>query len=292
MNKPFTDSTELLREPDALRARMATEGYLFIRNLVPRPTLDELYAAILAICQREGWADDEGHAQGEPRLEGSPEFWSVYDALQSLESFHALAHRPELLAIIETLVQERPLVHPRNIARISFPHAEHFTTPAHQDFVHVQGAAATYTAWFPLCDCPCELGSLLVLAGSHTHEVLPVFKASGAGGLSLDTEQLDHEWHGSDFAAGDVLFFHSYTVHKALPNRTANQLRISVDFRYQGLSQPIVEDGLLPHYNRLGWEAIYQGWTRPELQYYWQDLGVTTVPRDRSYHQNAPMRAM
>lgn len=287
---PFIDSTAIGHQPDALRARMRQEGYLYLRGLLPTAALERVRADIISICQTHGWADGAGRAQGAARLEGSPEFWAVYDDLQRLESFHALAHRPELLDMIERLVQETPLVHPRNIARITFPNAEHFTTPAHQDFVHVQGTPATYTAWFPLSDCPQSLGSLLVLAGSHTHDILPVYKASGAGGLAIDTETLPHEWHGNDFQQGDVLFFHSHTVHKALPNCSADQLRISVDFRYQGLSQPIVEDGLLPHYNRLGWEAIYQGWTRPELQYYWQTLGVKTVQRDRSYHQNAQKR--
>jgi hypothetical protein len=85
-------------------------------------------------------------------------------------------------------------------------------------------------------------------------------------------------------------FFHSHTVHKALPNRTANGLRLSVDYRYQGISGAIVEDGLEPHYRRLAWEQIYQGWTRPELRYYWRKLPLKIVPRDRSYHQNAAPR--
>ncbi len=285
--KPFIDATDLLDQPTALRARMRQDGYLFVRGLLPQATLAAAQQAILTICQNHGWADAAGHAQGVARLEGSPEFWDVYDDLQRLEAFHALAHRPELLGMIETLVQEPAFVHPRNIARITFPQAEHFTTPAHQDFVHVQGTPETYTAWFPLRDCPQSLGSLLVLAGSHTHDILPVHKANGAGGLAIDTEALAHEWHGNDFQQGDVLFFHSHTVHKALPNRSADGLRISVDYRYQGVSQPIVEDGLLPHYNRLGWEEIYKGWTQPTLQYYWRTLGVKTVARDRSYQQNA-----
>jgi len=128
---------------------------------------------------------------------------------------------------------------------------------------------------------------LLVLAGSHRDGILPVHRADGAGGLGIDTRPLPQEWHGSDFAAGDVLFFHSHTVHKALPNQTTDQLRISVDYRYQGLSQPVVEDGLLPHYNRLSWPEIYADWQSTQYQYYWRELNVQTVPRDRSYQENA-----
>lgn len=288
--QPFAVANDLLDQPAGLRARMDESGYLYFRRLVSPQALQELYGQIRQICQTAQWADSAGQAQGQPRLEGSPDFWEVYDRLQKLESFHALAHRPELLKVIEALVQEMPFVHPRNISRITFPQTDHFTTPAHQDYVHIQATPETYTAWFPLHDCPQTLGSLVVLAGSHKFGILPVHKASGAGGLGVDTDHLGLSWHGNDFQAGDVLFFHSHTVHKALPNHSTNQLRISVDYRYQGISEPIIEDGLDPHYRRLTWEQIYQGWTRPELQYYWRQLPVKTVPRDRSYHQNAQQR--
>ena len=288
--QPFTNSRSLLQTPEALRARMKAEGYLFLPGLLQPETVKEVYEAIIRLCQEKGWADEAGNPQGTPIVEGEDKFWVVYDPLQKLEIFHALAHRPEILQVIEHLVQDTPLVHPRNIARISFPQTEHFTTPPHQDYVHIQGTPETYTAWFPLSDCPQEMGSLVVLTGSHTQDVLPVHKASGAGGLGVDTVAHDPRWQGNDFQAGDVLLFHSHTVHKALPNRSAN-FRISVDYRYQGASQPIVEDGLLPHYNRFSWDDIYAGWTRPELQYYWQDLSLQIVERDRSYHQNAKSKA-
>lgn len=288
--KPFTDSSNLLGQPAALRARMQQDGYLYLPGLVPTAAVGEVYDTIMRFCQDCGWADSEGHAQGPARLEGSAEFWEVYDRIQASETFHAFAHRPELLNLIEVLVQETPFLHPRNIARITFPQTEHFTTPAHQDYVHIQGTPDVYTTWIPLSDCPQELGGVAVLAGSHVHDILPVHRASGAGGLGIDTEELALPWHTIDYQRGDVLVFHSHTVHKGLPNRTTNRLRFSVDYRYQGVSGAIVEDGLIPHYNRLGWEKIYQGWTRQDLQYYWRDLPLNTVQRDRSYQQNAKMR--
>jgi ectoine hydroxylase-related dioxygenase (phytanoyl-CoA dioxygenase family) len=139
--------------------------------------------------------------------------------------------------------------------------------------------------WMPLVDCPAELGGLAVLAGSHTLGILPVHAATGAGGIGITTDKLGLSWHTSNFAAGDILLFHSHTIHKALPNVTSNRLRISVDYRYQGVSQPIVEDGLYPHYGRLTWEEIYQGWARQDLQYYWQSMNLQTVERDPSLRE-------
>jgi hypothetical protein len=58
-----------------------------------------------------------------------------------------------------------------------------------------------------------------------------------------------------------------------------------VDYRYQGISQPIVEDGLRPHYERLSWDQIYQGWKRQDIQYYWQKYALRIVPRDLTIMQ-------
>jgi ectoine hydroxylase-related dioxygenase (phytanoyl-CoA dioxygenase family) len=288
---PFVVSSDAIDQPEVLRGCMARDGYLFMPGLLPTGVVHALYSSILGICQDKGWADTQGNAVGQARLEGSPEFWDVYDEVQSLEAFHAFAHRPEILNVIHALVQEQVLVHPRNIARISFPNAVFFTTPAHQDFVHIQATPETYTAWIPLSDCPLVLGGLAVLAGSHKLGLLPVHKADGAGGLGVDTDNLGLEWHTSDYHAGDVLIFHSMAVHKALPNLTVNQLRLSTDYRYQGVSLPIVADGLEPHYGRLGWDTIYRGWQRADLQYYWHAVPLKIVARDTSFHENAEMKA-
>ena len=285
--KPFVDSIDIIgaeREDwaETLRARMARDGYLFISGLAAPDALRDVYDAILSICQRYGWADPAGRAMGRPKPEGDPEYWEVYDQVQRLECFHGLAHLPELVRVIEALVQDKVLVHPRNIARISPPNAQKYTTPPHQDFVLIQATPETYTAWIPLRDCPMSLGGLAVLAGSHTTGILPVHRADGPGGVGVDTDQLGLEWHASDFKPGDVLIFHSMTIHRALPNTTTDQIRISVDYRYQGVSQPIVHDGLDPHYNLAGWPAIYRDWKCTDLQYYWRQYRLTLVPRDMS----------
>jgi Phytanoyl-CoA dioxygenase (PhyH) len=103
----------------------------------------------------------------------------------------------------------------------------------------------------------------------------------------VEPEGLGLEWHTSDYHAGDVLIFHSMLVHKALPNLTNDLLRLSVDYRYQSVSQPIVADGLEPHYGRMAWDEIYRGWQRGDLQYYWRDIPLKIVARDPTYHENA-----
>lgn len=283
--QPFEDSRVLLHQPEALRQRMQEAGYLFISELIPRDEANALYEAIMRICREQGWADDQNLALGEPRLEGQEGWWEVYDRVQCLEEFHALAHHPNILRVVEAIVQEPVLVHPRNIARITFPATAHYTTPPHQDYPLIQGTPDTYTVWIPLSDCPIELGGLAILPSSHQAGLLPVHRASGPGGLSVDTTRWEKEWRAQDMRAGDALIFHSYSIHRALVNLSQRRLRVSVDYRYQGASQPIVEDSLRPHYERLTWEQVYCGWQRKDIQYYWHQFALNVVPRDFSIMQ-------
>lgn len=278
--QPFVDSRVLIDHPDALRQRIQEEGHLFISGLIPEAEANAVYEAIMRICREEGWADEQNLALGEPRLEGHEDWWEVYDRVQRLEEFHALAHHSNILRVVEAIVQEPVLVHPRNIARITFPATAHYTTPPHQDYPLIQGTPDTYTVWMPLCDCPIELGGLAVLPASHKAGLLPVHRASGPGGLGVDTSRCSDSWLAQDMRAGDALIFHSYTVHRALVNVSLRRLRVSVDYRYQGASQPVVEDSLRPHYERLSWGQVYGGWKRMDIQYYWQRFALNVVPRD------------
>jgi ectoine hydroxylase-related dioxygenase (phytanoyl-CoA dioxygenase family) len=56
------------------------------------------------------------------------------------------------------------------------------------------------------------------------------------------------EWQAGDFAAGDVMIFHSHTVHKALPNLTRDQLRLSTDNRYTRVGDEVAEVSRKSHY--------------------------------------------
>ena len=279
--KEFLNSEPDVCNAQLLRERMEANGYLFFRNRIPFEAIEAVYDAIWKICREQNWVDAEGQITIDPPVvEGEDRFWDVYDPLQKLESFHALAHHQTILEPLAQIMAEPVFVHPRNIGRISFPKAEYFATPPHQDFPLIQGAAETFTGWFPLMDCPRELGGLTILQGSHKAGLYRVHDAQGAGGMGIDTDKLEHEWVSCDYRAGDLLLFHSHTVHKALPNVSKTQLRISADFRYSALSQPVVADGLEPHFGRLGWDEIYEGWRNPDIQYYWKRMPITVAARD------------
>ena len=281
--RPFNDSTPYLSDESGLRAVAGRDGYLFFRGLIDPDALIDVRREILRIISDAGWLApgtdpmDGIAAPGVKLVEPEPEFMAAYDRIMRLEPFHALAHHPAMTAMYDRLFGEPTRVHPRNIARVIFPANEEFTTPAHQDYIHIRGTPDTYTSWIPLGDCPEEMGSLAVLAGSHRAGIFETHAAKGAGGRGVETAGLPYEWHGGDFRLGDVLVFHSHAVHRALPNRSPDRIRLSVDYRYQPASHPVTRGSLLPHYARDSWDAIYAGWRSTELQRYWERLPLRVV---------------
>jgi ectoine hydroxylase-related dioxygenase (phytanoyl-CoA dioxygenase family) len=76
-----------------------------------------------------------------------------------------------------------------------------------------------------------------------------VHTPGAVGGRGVAVDEAHTVWHTGDFHMGDALFFHAYMIHKALPNRSGNRLRLSTDNRYQRPNEAIEPGALLPHYN-------------------------------------------
>lgn len=288
----FLDSTALLSDPDALRHRAETEGYLFFRGLLPTCDILRVRADILAIVEQYGWRQAGQGPHGglidiaavnrvpehEMRLDIGVSH-AAYDDVQKLESMHRLPHHPRLLALYRTLFGGAVLTHPRHIARVVTSHAALAPTPPHQDFPLVQGTPQTWTCWLPLGDCPRALGGLTVLRASHRSGCLPIQKTRGAGNLAALLCPGEDNWVEGDYCAGDVLTFPSFTVHKALPSHKPDQIRLSLDARYQPASEPIESRALQPHC-ALPWDEIYAGWEADDLKYYWRASAPALAPWD------------
>ena len=249
-------------DPDELRNKIQENSYVFFRGLIPAEKVLSIRRAVCEICLEAGWLDSnfdlmEGiiGPNVKPTQEGNPDYAAVYRKVLNLASFQQLPTHPKLLKIAGALLEinsgdcEEILVHPRRIGRLTFPNNEGATTPPHQDFYHVRGSVNTFSCWMPLGDCPTVLGGLAILAGSHrggfVEQIVEFPKAIGGSGISQD--KIQGTWHTTDFRMGDALFFHSYTIHKALPNLTSNRIRISTDNRYQLKKDKIDPGALLQH---------------------------------------------
>ena len=175
--KPFLDSTDVVDDADELRRRCERDGYLFIRDLLPPVVLEDLRRKLLEVAREGGWlrhdtpladaiADPDGFC-AEPQAA----YLKIYSRIYQLQDLHALMHHPNLMSLLEGLLGAPVLPHPSIISRTIFPQREAYTTPAHQDFVPIQGTPDTYTAWIPLTNLPPEMGGLQLAVGSHLNGV-------------------------------------------------------------------------------------------------------------------------
>jgi hypothetical protein len=207
--------------------------------------------------------------------DSDPSFNLVYEKVFGLESFHALAHHPTLRQVMKLLVGSRLLIHPKPIGRLIFPNCERFVIHAHQDHQSIAGDPESFTAWIPLHNCPAELGPLRILEGSHRFGLQKIDPETGT--IPKGTAR-GGDWVGGQINAGDVLIFHSLTVHAASPN-VSKQLRISLDCRFQDYERALDPANLVfPGSSNRSWESTYADWRSDDLKYFWKHLSLKLKP--------------
>lgn len=282
--KPFREMKMHDLTAHALQDEIASEGYALIRRLLPEDDITQLLREITQILSLAGWllpghdplerVADLSAACGDP----DPAFKHTYQKVFNLEPFHALPHHPALQWTMKMLIGDRLLIHPKPIGRLIFPRCERLTVHAHQDHRFMGGDSECFTAWIPLHDCPIDVGPLRILEGSHHlgfvyHEdenlhVPEIPITVNAGG----------NWVCGEIHAGDVLIFHSLTVHAASPN-LSTQMRISLDCRFQDYRRAINPANLtFAGDSGKSWEKTYAGWRSDNLKYYWKGLPLKFQP--------------
>lgn len=276
VRRPYTESSP--EEPvAALRKRFQEQGYLFLKRAVAPELCESLLSDILAeLSPHLARERDTGlpYLAGEPFFETDPVWDEVYPRIQKLESLHRFFHRPEIGRLMQLVAGDEHFVYPMKMARIATPRKIGYETPPHQD-AHSHHAGPTMAGiWVALHDVDDSMGRVTVLPRSHLRGVRPVFEATGVGGVQCEIYDDETEWHVSDYERGDVLIFHSATVHKAEPNTAKKRARISVDTRFCDYGAPVFSTNLEPHHGwrieGLDWESIYRGWEHPHTQYYWR----------------------
>lgn len=280
--RELRDTSDDADDPGALRNEITVNGYVLLHDIVDADLVRAVRADILETISAHGWLDPRSDpADAVPadlRVEGGPGWWDGYHAIQRLESFHRLAHDEQLLARLTAITGEDVVVHPRKVARVS-PCEPAITTPPHQDFPHVAGTVDFFTCWLPLGDCRASAGGLRVLAGSHRGGVRPLEQCE-RGVRVRDVADDDLRWATTDYHVGDVLIFHSWTVHAGTPN-TSGRLRLSADYRCQGISHPIAPWSLRPDFYRDGpqlpaWDELTSAWSTRQWVEVPESVEVTT----------------
>jgi hypothetical protein len=236
------------------------------------------------VLNTEGWLlpqhDPMEHIANEDAACGDPDpaFKRVYQEIFNLELFHALPHQPSLQRVMKMLVGDQLLIHPKPIGRLIFPRCERLVVHAHQDYQFMGGDTEFYTAWIPLHDCPTNIGPLRILEGSHRFGFQCHEKENLHVPEILAGTELGERWAGGHVNAGDVLIFHSLTVHAASPN-LSNQLRLSLDCRFQDSRRAFNPSNVVfAGESGKSWEKTYARWSSDDLKYYWKKMQLVFQP--------------
>ena len=274
--RPLPDATPLLDDPQRLHDLAQAEGVVLLRGLIPQAALRPVQQVLTDAASHAGWLKHGTGLAGVVENGSDPSWQQWYRTVQSSRAFHALPHAPAIQAAMHAVLDGEVLTHPRNIARCVGPQTKAFTTPPHQDVWYIGGTPDIWTMWAPLTDCPEQLGGLAVLPRTHRLGRLASRQATGAGGQGIACA-LGDAWAWEPLQAGDVLVFHGQTIHQGCDNRS-DQLRFSIDLRFQLLDEPVREDSLEPHYHLQTWDEIYRNWpVDDQLRYYWQRQKLQVV---------------
>lgn len=252
--KELRDCNSLLGNAQGLQARMAEDGYLFVRGLHARETVLTARRAILEFMQAQGNRILAGTELMEATInpEGKP---------VRLMGNKAITHDPRVLAVLEgrpildffAQYHGEPIITfdykwLREVGRTGF-------TGYHFDNVYMgRGSKRLLTCWTPFGDIPINQGTLAVCVGSHrlpefakvrdTYGHMDVDRDKVEGWFTNDpmevTQKFGGEWRTAEMRAGDVLIITMFTLHGST-NNTTNRWRLSCDTRFQPAADPVDE---------------------------------------------------
>ncbi len=227
----LADSASLVNDQAGLRRRLADDGYLFFRGLLPADEIRAAGQAVLAALRAGGWVDDRGIPSVQPRAVNSMEALHdpAFRTAMTSAAFNRIPYFPGLRAAVRRVLGPESFSYPVKVLRAVYPErpdARPRGRYIHYDF-GVSGVQDMLTSWTPLMDIPVRIGGLAVQPGGHLGPPRPPRPLSPS----------EPGWATTSYQPGDVIIFHCLTPHAALPN-TGSALRISGDFRWQRPDQP------------------------------------------------------
>ena len=250
------DSAALLEHPQALRERLAADGFVYLKNVLDKALVaaarQEVFEHLVAVGEVAEPAS-AGIATGTSRrdelIADRGKFWQ---SVSEGSSLRALSHGDALHGIMASLLgaparpQDYMFLRAGAAGRATGLHFDYpFFTRAHDQ---------VYTVWLPIGDVPVSDGPLIMVEGSHHYRDLidPMIGFDVArdttrkATLAQDALSLARE-RGTrlmtrNFEAGDVVIFGMYILHGSLENHSPLQrVRLSCDVRWQPADLPLDE---------------------------------------------------
>ena len=250
------DSAGLLAQPAALRARLAVDGYLFLKSVIDAELIGaarrEVFERLAAVGEVALPAVDGIFTGSSQRAKLQPDRGRFWRTVSEGTQLRAASHGHAVAAILSLIFAEpaRPqdyiFLRPGVRGRHTDLHFDYpFFTRAHDRIC---------TVWLPLGDVPICDGPLMIVEGSHHYRDLidPMIghdiskdpqrhAAFSNDAIEFARSRATHLLT-RDFEAGDVAIFGMYTAHGSLDNHSPiNRVRLSCDVRWQPASLPIDE---------------------------------------------------
>ena len=228
----LADSGGLIDDAAGLRRRLADDGYLFFRGLLPAAQVSAIGQAVLGELRAGGWADDRGIPSIQPRAVNSMDALAdpAFRAAMFGPAFNQIPYLPALRQVVRRVLGPGSFSYPAKVLRAVYPErpqARPRGRYVHYDYA-VSGVQDMLTSWIPLVDIPVRLGGLAVQPGGHL----------GPPRRPRPLSPAEPGWATTSYEPGDAIIFHCLTPHAALPNH-GSALRISGDFRWQRPDQPV-----------------------------------------------------
>ncbi|MFN8006885.1 MAG: phytanoyl-CoA dioxygenase family protein [Terriglobia bacterium] len=238
----FQISNHLIHDFDKLNQVFYEEGYLFFRNVLDVNAVEEVKQDFLRVLQEQGVVKT---GESEPVWTGAGLEQIDDNPLYALDSYQELLELESSRKLFEKIFGEPVFLYRNTDIRFALPNDERHLTPPHQDHFFIRQTNRFRTAWIPLMNINRDMGGLATAQRSHwlglldhvEHETAYSYIFRGRKQRGVPVEQVASAWLTADYRSGDLLIFHSLTIHRALPNRS-DRVRLSLDARYQPISEP------------------------------------------------------
>lgn len=280
------DSTDSLSDVQILRQRMATDGYLYLRNFLNSELVIKAQTEVVQDL-KEQQLIEQSSLPNQPQSTQSQPLKKIDFNISTLPAVQKLHNSDEVVHFFRTFLGGEVKAFDKFWVRAIGPKSKSETV--HCDIVYMgQGTQNLYTSWIPLGDIPLTQGPLMILEKSHLLEETKSYVAwdvdknrsklrfkhgvlFAGGHYSRNPPAVQKEfqlrWLSADFEIGDMLIFSAYTMHCALDNNS-EFVRLSTDIRYQLASDPVDNRwiGDNPTGNKpLGLVSKIKPWLRQQL---------------------------
>jgi Phytanoyl-CoA dioxygenase (PhyH) len=218
-----------------IRHQLKSVGYVHLKDFISRDKLDATKKKAIEIAYAMGFLkspSSPAHLRNN-RLEITFDDHIIFaTALKRTRQYQELLNDTQMCLNLDLILGSwkyyRPELDDAGVwARFVGPSSHNAPLPPHQDGSYHGPKRTIFGLWFPLEDCPRNLGALALLPRSHL------------GGCQVHDEhgflhlKVDRKWYRPSLKKGDCLIFSNLCVHGPQKNLFKDQPRFSIDCRIE-----------------------------------------------------------